>query len=97
MATERVTFQTRFDYVELNVDEAQEFRRRASETSGGGGLAEAIEAGIQSGGPVVIHDDHNPTALHILTTWIEDAGDDAVSSQLRQLRDTLAIDEEIDR
>jgi hypothetical protein len=97
VAAERVTFQTRFDYVDLTVDEAQEFSRRASETSGGGGLAEVIEAGIQSGGPVVVQDAHNPTALHILTAWLEDAGDDAVSSGLRQLRDTLAIDEEIDR
>ena len=97
MATERVTFQTRFDDVALNVDEAQELRRRASETSGGGELADAIDAGIQSGGPVVIADDHNPTALHILNAWLEDAGEDAVSGEVRALRDTLAIDAEIDR
>lgn len=97
MATERVTFQTRFDVVGLNVDEAQELRRRASDTSGGSGFAQAIDAGIQSGGPVVIADDHNPTALHILNGWLEDVGEDAVSSEARQLRDTLAIDAEIDR
>jgi hypothetical protein len=97
VATERVTFQTRFDDVALTVDEAQEFGRRASETSGGSEIAGSIGAAIESGGPVVIADDHNPTALHILTVWLEDVGDDAVSSDLRQLRDTLAIDEEIDR
>jgi hypothetical protein len=96
VATERVTFQTRFDVVALNVDEAQELGRRAADTSGGSEIAEAIDAGIQSGTPVVIADHHNPTALHILNAWLEDAGEDAVSSEVRQLRDTLAIDHEID-
>ena len=93
METDRVNFQTRFDLVALDWAEAQEFKRRASLTSGGTVVVEAIDAGIASP-PVVIADEDK--ALEILNAWLEEVGEDLVSSEFRELRDTLALDHEVE-
>ena len=93
LETDRVNFQTRFDLVALDWAEAQEFKRRASLTSGGDVVVEAIDAGIASP-PVLIADEDK--ALELLNAWLEEVGEDSVSSELRELRDTLALDHEVE-
>ena len=93
--TDRVDFQTRFDVVVLDIDEAQELKQRAAQ-AGADGVVRAIEAGIEGRRPVVLAQDDEAKTLEVLTDWLQDVGEDSVSSGLRELRATLALDHEVE-
>ena len=92
MSTDRVNFRTSGDWVALDWDDAQEFKHRLSLFPGGQAVADDIQRGIDSSTIVHIPDNRKRLAVEVLDTWLNEAGPEALSSVIRDLRAELARD-----
>jgi hypothetical protein len=87
-----VNFKTLKDCVALDLEEAQEFKYRASLHVGGHLIVEEIERGID-GHTTVDLTDHELLAVDILDAWIQQAERvETISSELCDLRNQLSED-----
>ena len=87
-----VNFKTLKDCVALDLEEAQEFKYRASLHVGGHLIVEEIERGMD-GHTTVDLTDHELLAVDILDAWIQQAERvETISSELCDLRNQLSED-----
>ena len=87
-----VNFKTSKACVALDLEEAQEFKYRASLHAGGHLIVEEIERGID-GHTTVDLTDHKRLAVDILDAWIQQTERvETLSSELLDLRNQLSED-----